>query len=218
MIQLQISQCPTLMKNVTAFPMLPYSSSLKEFVLYDTGLNTSLPMESDFGKDSGTLCNLTKLTVTDASLHGPVRAWKSCTKLRYLNLAKNKLEGKIETILTPLKALRYMYLFDNVGIYGSLPDIPMPSLKCLDLRLTSVSGEIPPQYFQLNSLMLPGKTFSANELNANITKADINNDLKCRNETERIYQIDTINSFYIACERSTLASVTIDCTAGDYFS
>ena len=207
---------PTLMKKVTTFPMLPYSSSLKEFMLYDTGLNVSLPMESDFGKDSGTLCNLTKLTVSDASLHGPLRAWKSCTKLTYLNLAKNKLEGKIETILTPLKALRNMYLFDNVGIYGSLPDISVSYLKCLDLRLTSISGEVPSQYFQLDSLMLPAKAYSADELNANITKADINNDLICRNENKRIYQVDGTND-YIACERSTDASVTIDCTAADYF-
>ena len=70
--------------------------------------------------------------------------------------------------------------------------------------------------------MLPGKTYSADELNANITKAGhragINNDLECRNETEQIYRVDKDNLFYIACERSTHASVTIDCTASDYFS
>ena len=49
-------------------------------------------------------------------------------------------------------------------------------------------------------------------------RAGINNDLECRNETEQIYRIDKDNLFYIACERSTHASVTIDCTASDYIS
>eukprot|EP00943_MAST-04B_sp_MAST-4B-sp1_P005954 g5954.t1 len=159
MVSFSILACPhDGAQNVKArFPLFPATSNLKHFSLFDSGLNATLPIQSDFN-ENGTLSHLERLVVTGEYLHGPLRIWSTCTKLTYLNFGSNNLTGNVGVVIENLINLEKLYLFHNNHIYGLLPNITLKSLRCIDLRGTNVSGPIPRQYFHkpVQLLLLPG--------------------------------------------------------------
>lgn len=135
-------------------PMVPMNSNLEYLHIVQSELSFKFPSIENF-TDNSTLCGIKEISFLHNKLHGPLRSWGANCSIEKLNVAMNHLHGDVAQLSALLKNLKKLYLFHNKRINGSLPNVAIPKLNCLDIRGTGIAGPIPSQYFKLTMLLLP---------------------------------------------------------------
>ena len=91
-------------------------------------------------------------------------------------MSKSNLNGTIppQFFLNNVQLVTF-HIYDNIKLSGSLPYLPSnSSLRCLDIRGTSISGGLSSSYLKIVNarLMLPDLGFNISEINNDIKKYD----------------------------------------------
>ncbi len=100
------------------------------------------------------------------------------TKLSSFRAMENRLEGSIPLSLLSNKNLQYVYLNNNMGLNGTLPELPeSKTFECLSLHETSIRGFIPSVYIKnIKSLLtVPYKGFNISNLVKDIPSTRVGN-------------------------------------------
>ncbi|CAB9504939.1 Leucine rich repeat N-terminal domain [Seminavis robusta] len=123
-------------------------SNLQELDASTNLLTGSIPSEFD------TLLELRRLDLSQNSLSGGIPTLRDLSKLEYLSLSGNKIDGQIPPYIGLMFSLKWLDLGDT-SVTGSLPTHlgQSSSLVSLDLSKTLLSGRIPSEIGTLGSTL-----------------------------------------------------------------
>ncbi|KAH9659753.1 Receptor-like protein 13 [Citrus sinensis] len=145
-------------------------SALEDIIMPNNNLEGPIPIE---------FCQLNSLKILDLSNNSIFRTLPSCfspASIEQLHLSKNKIEGRLESIIHDSPHLVTLDLSCN-SLHGSIPNQigRLPQLSYLLLANNYIEGEIPVQLCQLKEVRLID--LSHNNLSGHIPPCLVNTSL-----------------------------------------
>ena len=138
----------------------PSFSRLGELTTINFGNNYQLYFQGpSFRTIMANMSNLRELHLDSVDLSSSGSTWSTALadyvpQLQILSLCVCGLSGSIHPSFSRLRSLASIYLADNPGLRGKVPEYfsQLSSLSSLDIASTSFEGQFPTEIFQLKSL------------------------------------------------------------------